>query len=112
MDLVELLSVADRMELRRIGVAVMPDFALPPGGWRERFEAVLIVRPDGTRLNAMARFAVVHFNARAASLRAAERWRLTVAFPALSGRDVPIGSRVMVAPSLKTAIEEGRAPGD
>jgi hypothetical protein len=45
MDLVELLTVADRFQLSS-GLVLVPDF-LVPKGWKPRSETVVIVKPNG-----------------------------------------------------------------
>jgi hypothetical protein len=105
-DLVELLTVADHFQLANRSVVVVPDFSLP-NGWKARSETVTIVLPVGKCREAKASLKVGHVNIPPAIGDEDRRWRLVVSFPTLTKEDVPIGSKVMVAVSLRAAIQPG-----
>jgi hypothetical protein len=102
MDLVELLTVAVRFQFAD-RLLVLPDFSLP-NGWKPRSEAVVVVTPDGQRHEVEASLLVMHLNIRDPAASVDKRWRLQVYFPTLAKEEVPIGSKVMVPPSLRAAI--------
>jgi hypothetical protein len=103
MDLVELLTVADRFQLSS-GLVLMPDFSVPKG-WRPRSETVLIVKPNGESREARAWLAVAHFYIRDPAVSADRRWRLVVCLPTMTKEEVPIGSKVMVPQSLRASMQ-------
>jgi len=102
-DLVELLTVAERFQLN-YGLVVVPDFSVPDG-WKNRSAIVTIVLPDGKHRVAKASLAVAHFRIPDPAASSDKRWRLVVSFPTMRKEDVPIGSKVMVPISLRTAIQ-------
>lgn len=46
----------------RCVLIVHPDLSVPAGGWKERTEAVTVLRPDGSALEAAARISLSHIN--------------------------------------------------
>jgi len=102
-ELVELLTVAEHFQLNN-GLVVVPDFSVPDG-WRNRSENVTIVLPDGKRRTAKASLAAVHFRMPDPAASLDKRWRLVVSFPTMTKELVPIGSKVMVPVSLRSAIQ-------
>lgn len=102
MDRVELLVIKDCFGVGD-GVFVVPDFPVPPRGWHERSEVVLIIKPDGDEIKTRARFGVAHFNiAGPASLD--QRWRVVVHLPACQKDQLPLGSRLLVSPQIKDEL--------
>jgi hypothetical protein len=99
MDLVELLTVADRFQLSS-GLVVVPDFSLPRG-WKARSETVEIITPDGENRKTCACLMATHFNIPDPTVPADRRWRLVVSLPTMTKEEVPIGTKIMVAKSLK-----------
>jgi len=102
-ELVELLTVAEHFQLNN-GLVVVPDFSVPDG-WRNRSENVTIVLPDGKRRTVKASLAAVHFRIPDPAASLDKRWRLMVSFPTMTKETVPIGSKVMVPVSLRSAIQ-------
>ena len=105
MDLVELLTVTEHFLLQDRGVVVVPDFAVPAGGWKNCSQTVIIMTPDGRSLDATARLEVWHFNIRDPAVPMEKRWRLVVSFPTLTKQDVPIGCKVMIPRSLENTMQ-------
>ena len=102
-ELVELLTVAEHFQLNS-GLVVVPDFSVPDG-WRNRSDNVTIALPDGKRRAAKASLAAVHFRIPDPAASLDKRWRLVVSFPTMTKELVPIGSKVMVPVSLRSAIQ-------
>ena len=102
MDLVELLTVADRFQLSR-GLVVVPNFALP-SGWKARSETVVIVTPDGENRKTTACLSATHFRIPDPAASADRRWRLEVSLPTMTAEEVPIGTKIMVTKSLKLEL--------
>lgn len=98
---VELLVVQDVFAISRLGLVVVPDFPCPRTGWQSHSRAALIVKPDGTRLEAQLKLTASHFNIRSAA-RVDQRWRIVPCFPDLTRDDVPVGSTVYA--DLETAM--------
>jgi hypothetical protein len=104
MDHVELLTVKECFGIGDgDGVFLVPDFPVPKRGWRDRSEAVVIVKPDGQEIKTRAQFGVAHFNiAGPASLD--QRWRVVVRLPACERDQVPIGSKLQVSSEIKDEL--------
>lgn len=83
-----LLCVEDRFALDGRGLVLAPDVPLPPSGHPPAL-AVIVERPDGTRLLAEAELRLEHFRPGG--------YKLIVCLPALKKADVPVGSRVWKA---------------
>jgi hypothetical protein len=90
-DLVELLTVADRFQLSS-GLVVVPDFSLPKG-WKARSETVAIVTPEGESRKILACLMATHFNIPDPTVSADRRWRLVVSLPTMTKEEVPIGTK-------------------
>jgi hypothetical protein len=56
MDRLELLTVEDCFQSKHIGLVVVPDFALPPGPWKNFSDVVVVLRPDGFKFEETAEF--------------------------------------------------------
>ncbi|WP_156364973.1 MULTISPECIES: hypothetical protein [Xanthomonas] len=56
MTQVELLAVKECFDLSSIGLAVTPDFAVPPGRWNDFSADVTVLRTDGARVELTGRF--------------------------------------------------------
>lgn len=96
MQVIELLTVEDTFQLSSTGLTCVPDFAIPPGNWKNLVCASSIVRPDGTEIEATAHFNAWHFNPVDRTAASDERWRIILTFPDLLKKDVPVGSKVFV----------------
>jgi|SRR6476661_3585614 hypothetical protein len=103
MDLVELLTVADRFQLSS-SLVLVPDFSVPKG-WKPRSETVVIVKPNGESREATACLAVTHFNIRDPAVSAERRWRLVMSLPTMTKDEVPIGSKIMAPQSLRASMQ-------
>jgi hypothetical protein len=103
MDLVELLTVADRFQLSS-GLVLVSDFSVPKG-WKPRSETVVIVKPNGESREATACLAVTHFLIRDPAASTDRQWRLVVSLPMMTKEEVPIGSKVMVSQSLRASMQ-------
>ena len=101
-DLVELLTVADRFQLKS-GLVVVPDFSLP-NGWTPRSTTVVIVTPDGESRKATASLLATHFRITDPTVSADRRWRLVVSLPTMTADEVPTGTKIMVPKALKLEI--------
>ncbi len=80
-----LLRVEDRFMLTNRGLVLAPDLPLPHGK-QSPVLAVIVERPDGTRLSTEAELRLDHFRPGG--------YKLIVYLPALEKADVPVGSRV------------------
>jgi len=109
MSHVELLSVADTFQLSGIGLTLMPDSPVPPTGWKSVSVPVVVITPEGNRLEPVAQFNTMHFNIRDPSASAERRWRVVVTFPTLRRNEVPVGSKVLVLPETKNALLRSEA---
>jgi hypothetical protein len=105
MDLVELLTVAERFHLKQFGLVVTPDFDAPPA-WKARSETVVIETPGGQRSEVMACMQLWHFNIRDPAVPTGKRWRLVIFFPAMTNETMPVGTKVLVPPALRAAIQQ------
>jgi hypothetical protein len=102
-DLVELLTVADRFQLSS-GHVLVPDFSVPKG-CKPRSETVVIVKPNGESREVAVWLAVTHFLIRDPAVSADRRWRLVVSLPTMTKDEVPIGSKIMVPRSLRASMQ-------
>lgn len=69
MDRVELLTVADTFWIARNEVQVLvlrPDFSVPEW-WKNRTEPVVVLRPDGEQVDAIAEMSMSHLTRRGES---------------------------------------------
>lgn len=83
-----LLRVEDRFMLTGRGLVLAPDLTLPLGKHNSVL-AVIVERPDGTRLLAEAELCLDHFRPGG--------YKLLAYLPTLTKADVPVGSRVWKA---------------
>ena len=91
----------------RCVLIVHPDLSIPPGGWKDRTEAVTVVRPDGREFEASAQISLSHINFKMSERHlttADQRWRVTVLFQGLTTDDVPDGSKILVSPETRDAL--------
>lgn len=109
--LVELLIVEHTFGIDRNAVRMLilhPQFALPSGrstmDWGERIESVVVVRPDGSEVEATAHIAVGHLNISGPNVTIEERWRITVWLTDRKSEEVPVGSRILVRREIRDAI--------
>lgn len=80
-----LLSVEDHFMLTGRGLVLAPDVPLAHGN-DNPVCAVIVERPDGTRLPAMAELRLDHFRPAG--------YKLIVCLPRLNKTDVPVGSKI------------------
>jgi len=109
MTSIELLTISDYFQLPKIGLVLAPDFSLPRAGWTNFASEVVVERPDGSQLPTTAKFSQTHFLIKDPSVPIDKRWRITVSLPGLTKRDIPIGSKVLVAPEAAARILPGAA---
>jgi hypothetical protein len=110
MNRVELFTVADTFWLGGSDFSLLilhPDFSVPQQGWTQRTEPVLVVKPDGQRIEATAQFNMTHFNISDASVSIDRRWRLTVSLTDRKKEEIPIGSKILVSKEVRDAILPG-----
>src|SRR4051794_12757163 len=106
----ELMTVEHAWLLERPGVHMLilsPHFLMPAGwekkGWRERNESVLVVRPDGTEIEANAQINVTHLNI-SGLVPLRERWPITIWLTDRNTEEVPVGSKILVSREVRDAI--------
>ena len=107
MSFVELMTVKDTFSLSRKSGALLalhPDFPVPPGGWKNRAEKVLVVRPDGSKIEATAEVTLEHFLIRDPDVSTDKRWRVGLFLTHTKKEDVPLGSRILVSDGLRRAL--------
>ena len=109
MELVELLTVADRFQLS-YDLVVTPDFAVPAKGWRPCSQTAILVTPEGRSFETTVGMAIAHFNISDRGAPEERRWRVVVSFPKLTKEEVPIGSKLMVSRTLKEALLPDQKP--
>jgi hypothetical protein len=102
--MVELLQITDAFQLSNIGLTVLPDFAVPPGGWKSESVAAMVATPDGRTITTTAQINITHFNIRDPSVPVDRRWRVVVTLPDLQKEAVPIGSTVLVPSEVKVRL--------
>jgi len=87
----KLLCVEDRFLISGRGVVLVPDFPLPPKGQFDVFtEPVVIVKPDGSRVECKASFQAMHSRL----LDGTSKWAIVVLLPDVNKEDIPVGSEV------------------
>ena len=109
MERVELLTVESTLELRPKAqmLIIHPRFHPPKDwdtrGWHERTETVVVVRPDGSELDATAQI-----NTTVAScsefVPIEERMWVTMWLTDRTAEEVPDGSRILVSREVRDAI--------
>ena len=111
MDRQELLTVEHAYYIDRPGAPMLvlsPHFHMPKtwkeNGWRERQEQVTVLRPDGSELPATAQINVTHLNIRDPDVPIEARWPITLWLTDRTPDEVPIGSKILVQPSVREAI--------
>jgi hypothetical protein len=107
---VELLTVAERFKVNRVGLILVPDFPLRDG-WKDIKELVLVVAPDGREIEVQANFRAAHFNTRRSSTssRYDRSWRIVISLLGVGKAEVPTGSKILTSPHVLTAVL-GHAP--
>jgi hypothetical protein len=103
MERVELLTVEDSFQITGRGLVLVPTFCVP-NGWKNRTGPLVVVRPDGQQYEATAQFNMVHFNISDPNVPLDKRWQIEVVIEDRKKDELPIGSRILVAPDLKDAI--------
>lgn len=112
MERVPLITVERTFCLRselhpeRCVLIVDPRLSVPPNGWRERTETVLVLKPDGRDFEATAQISLSHLNVKMSErdLSMDQRWRVTISFQGLTSDDVPDGSKIFVSHETKDAL--------
>ncbi len=102
----ELLTVEDRFMIEKVGLLVVPDFSVPSNDWKPSEETLVIQRPDGITLEALAKFSLSHFNISDPNVPVDRRWRVTICILGRAREDGPIGSKLLVRPELATQLLE------
>lgn len=103
-DLVELMRTLDSFLLKGIGLTLTPFFPVPDN-WKNFDTKVLVITPGGVQSEFQAEFQIQHFNFREPGVDINRHWRIVVVLPFGSKEDVPVGSRVLVTPHVKQALE-------
>ena len=105
---VELLTVSDCFWLGRddgYGVLVLlPDFSVPPVGWKNRTETIIVVRPDGIELERRGEISLQHFNISDPHVSVDRRWRIGLLLTDAAQGDAPVGSKILVSRAVKDAL--------
>jgi hypothetical protein len=104
MERVELLLVDDCFGIEGWGLVVRPDFSVPNGRWANRSETVKIETPDGGSFEAKADFNLSHINIADPAAPLDRRWRVIVALPGRTKKELPIGSRIWCSREIRDAI--------
>ncbi len=109
MERVELLTVESTWDLRPKAqmLIIYPRFHPPKDwdrrGWGERTEPVIVIRPDGSEIDATAQL-----NTTVASCREfvpiEERMWITIWLTDRAAEEVPDGSRILVSREVRDAI--------
>lgn len=102
---VELLAVKDRFQFNGLGLILEPDFRVP-NNWKNVEELVLVVKPDGTKIEVHARIKVAHFNVRnpGSQSRRGLAWRVVIVLHGIEKIGVPSGSKILVSPSTRSVL--------
>src|SRR5438309_11358347 len=103
MSSVELLTVEDCFLIEGRGVVVIPDFSVPDG-WKDRTDTVVVMKPDGHRYDATARFSMSHFRMLDPKAPIDKRWRVVVLLLDRKKEDLPVGSKIIVSQEVRDAI--------
>jgi hypothetical protein len=103
MEDIEILTVEECFEVGG-GLLLHPNFSLPNGNWENRLEKVIIVRPDGQKVEATAQFSSSHFNYADPNISLDRRWRVTIFFPEMKKDYVPVRSKIFVSREVKEAL--------
>ena len=109
MEGLELLTVADCFQLSNIGLVVVPDFAVPPGHWKNFSDTVIVLRPDRREFEETAEFKMSHFDICDPNVSMDKRWRIVVSLPNVRKEDVPVGSKILVSQETGNAVLIGNA---
>ena len=79
MQRVELITVEHTFYIARKGLQMLilhPDFSVPPGGWKNITQKVLVVKPDGQKIEAIAEITLQHLNIPEPAVSIDQRWRV------------------------------------
>lgn len=99
----ELLIIQDSFVIEGRGIVLIPDFSIPPDGWKNRDELVHLEMPDGTSRDARACIDLTHFSLSDPSATADERNRVVVRLVDESER-IPKGTTVFASADLCKAL--------
>ena len=105
----EPLTVDDVFMIDQLGLVVVPDFSVSNNEWRPSNETVTILRPDGTRFDAVAQFNHSHFNIPDPSVSIDRRWRVTICILDFEKDEIPIGSVLFVRSELADQLQDKQA---
>ena len=109
MERVELLTVEGTLELRPKAqmLIIYPRLRAPKDwdkrGWGERTEPVVVIRPDGSEIEATAQFKTTVASCRA-FVPIEERMFVTMWLTDRTAEEVPDGSRILVLREVRDAI--------
>ena len=103
MSRVELLTIEDRFAIEGRGVVIVPDFSVPDG-WKDRTDAVVVMKPDGQQQEAEAQFSMSHFVPLDRKAPLDKRWRIVVLLLGGKKEDLPVGSKILVSQEVRDAI--------
>jgi len=84
-------------------LVIKPNFSIPEA-WENRTEKVLVITPDGLRLEASGEFSSTHVNISDPTAPIDQRWRITLWLTDRTKDEVPIGSKIFVSQELKDAL--------
>jgi hypothetical protein len=70
----------------------------------QRQERVTVIRPDGSRIAATAQINTIHVNIADPHAPIEDRWPIRVWLTDRTEEDVPVGSRILVDPTVRAAI--------
>jgi hypothetical protein len=111
MDRQELLTIEHYFYIDKPGARMLvlsPKFHMPKtwkeNGWSERQEQVTVVKPDGSEIPATAQINMTHLNIRDPDVPLEVRWPITVWLTDRTPEEVPIGSKILVDPTIRAAI--------
>jgi hypothetical protein len=110
MKRVELLTVSDSFAITGRGIVVLPDFSVPPGGWKDRKEELTIISPTGQSSEATALVSVTHFTFSDRTVSADRRLRVVVMIQGRKKEEIPAGSRLFFSHEIRDLLSQKKEP--
>jgi hypothetical protein len=110
MERVELLTVSDSFDITGRGLVVLPDFSVPPAGWKDRKIQLTIVTPTGQTQEATASVFLTHLVLSDRSASADRRNRVVMMILGLARENIPIGSRLFSSRDLLEELSKKQEP--
>lgn len=101
---VKLLTVENTFQIEGRGLVILPNLSIPETGWKNRAVTVSVMTPSGDQFDATARFDVEHFSFRDSAVPADRCWRVAVAVQDRTKDKIPIGSKILVHPDLRSEL--------